>query len=313
MDKSLDLIGEPPKARGIGPAVTVSVLLHAALLVFASINRPAEKPENHAEAARFVQILRQLPEQSRQFEQAPGPAVDRTAPLTAPFSNANRRASTPNPTGDIPTTRPGYGGTIVPGGAPSAPQGRPDGEMAASQTADPAGRGNEPASQSTPSSSFRTPVQASAAGMPAPRGIDWNSAIREVGKIASLGGEGVGSPGGEPGFAESGPISFETQWFEWGDYADHMVTKIRRHWYDNMPALIRSGMKGVVTIQFTIQRSGAITDIRVISTSEVPPFDFAAKKAIELASPLRPLPADFPNRSERVTAQFYYNLTPERK
>ncbi len=151
-----------------------------------------------------------------------------------------------------------------------------------------------------------------AAAESAPRGIDWNSAIQEVGKIASLGGEGVGAPGGEPGFAESGPISFETQWYEWGDYADHMVNKIRRHWYDNMPSLIRMGMKGVVTIQFTIQRSGTITDIRILKSSEIPPFDFAAKKAIELASPLRPLPADFPNRSERVTAQFYYNLTPKK-
>lgn len=312
MEKSLDLIGEPPKARGIGPAVTVSVILHAALLLFASINRPVEKPETSAESARFVQILRQLPEESRQFEQAPGPAVERDAPLTAPFSNANRIASMPNPTGDLPTTRPGEGGTFVPGAPPSAPQGRPDGEMASARPSEPAPRGNEPAPESR-SSSFQTPVQASAAGMPAPRGIDWNSAIREVGKVASLGGEGVGSPGGEPGFAESGPISFETQWFEWGDYADHMVTRIRRHWYDNMPALIKTGMKGVVTIQFTIQRSGAITDIRVVSTSEVPPFDFAAKKAIELASPLRPLPENFPNRSERVTAQFYYNLQPVRK
>jgi TonB family protein len=62
-----------------------------------------------------------------------------------------------------------------------------------------------------------------------------------------------------------------------------------------------------VTIRFTIQRSGAITDVEMISSSEVPPYDFAAGKAIELASPLSPLPADFPNASERVTCTFLYN------
>jgi len=90
-----------------------------------------------------------------------------------------------------------------------------------------------------------------------------------------------------------------------------MVRRIRRNWYANMPPLIRMGMKGVVTIQFTIQRSGTLTDITVVKSSEVPPYDYAAKKALELSSPLQPLPADFPNRSERVTAQFYYNLHPK--
>ena len=66
----------------------------------------------------------------------------------------------------------------------------------------------------------------------------------------------------------------------------------------------------VVTIRFTIQRSGAITDITILNGSGVPPFDFAAKKAIELSSPLNPLPKDFPNNSERVTCMFYYNLEP---
>jgi TonB family protein len=218
----------------------------------------------------------------------------------------------PSPTGENPTTRPGEGGVFAPGGSPVAPQGRPDGQSAVSRPFDPSTTGTEQPATTRSSSAPGSVAQASAASPAAPRGIDWNSAIQEVGKIASLGGEGVGSPGGEAGFAESGPISFETQWFAWGDYADHMVTKIRRHWYDNMPGLIRMGMKGVVTIQFTIQRSGEITDIRVVNSSEIPPFDFAAKKAIELASPLRPLPDDFPKASERVTAQFYYNLTPKK-
>jgi protein TonB len=89
-----------------------------------------------------------------------------------------------------------------------------------------------------------------------------------------------------------------------------MVAKIRLHWYQNMPEVIRLGLKGVVVIRFTIQRDGRITDITTLQSSGVPPFDFAAAKAIELASPLAPLPKDFPEPDERVTAAFYYNMTP---
>ncbi len=143
--------------------------------------------------------------------------------------------------------------------------------------------------------------------------IDWRAAVSNVSKVASLGNSaGVGESGGEKGFADAGPISFESDWFEWGDYADSMVRKIRVNWYANMPAIIRMGVKGVVTIRFTIQRSGEITDITVLDSSGVPPFDFAARKAIEISSALAPLPRDFPNSTERVTAMFYYNLQPPR-
>jgi len=153
-------------------------------------------------------------------------------------------------------------------------------------------------------------VQASAA-----KGqIDWHNAIREVGKIASIGtGQqslDLGNAGGEKGFAESGPLSFETQWYDWGEYAESMVSRIRVNWYNNMPQLLQTGLKGVVTIRFTIQRDGRLTDITTLSSSTVPPYDFAARKAIELSSPLNPLPKDFPNATERVTCMFFYNQEP---
>jgi TonB family protein len=86
-----------------------------------------------------------------------------------------------------------------------------------------------------------------------------------------------------------------------------MVSRIRVNWYANMPQIIRTGLQGVVTIRFTIQRDGRITDVTILNSSTVPPYDFAARKAIELSSPLSPLPKDFPNPNERVTAMFYYN------
>jgi TonB family protein len=238
----------------------------------------------------------------------------KAAPLNAPFSDANRRASTPNPNGDKPTLRPGEGGLYTPrtaAGEKEAARQQQQMAQAESELNAPQSAPSQPTV--APADSGGTfqyrPSQASAASP-----INWNNAIKEVGKIASIGtgqhGVDLGGQGGEKGFAESGPLSFESQWYDWGEYAQSMVNRIRVNWYNNMPQLIQTGLKGVVTIRFTIQRNGTITDITILSSSGVPPYDFAAKKAIELSSPLNPLPADFPNPSERVTCMFFYNQEP---
>jgi TonB family protein len=75
----------------------------------------------------------------------------------------------------------------------------------------------------------------------------------------------------------------------------------------------RTSPPSLVTIRFTIHRDGTITDVTILQSSGVPPYDFAAKKGIELSSPLNPLPKNFPNDSERVTAMFYYNSEPPKR
>ncbi|HVT44855.1 MAG TPA: TonB family protein [Thermoanaerobaculia bacterium] len=314
MEPELQFVSREPKKSDASAWVLVSLLAHASILLLLGGRDRGVPAAQEAPLAYYVELLRQSP-----FEEAPGPAVEK-APLSAPFSNENRRASIPQPTGDQPTRRPGTGGTYIPGGAPAA---QPPARQAERAVRGERGSAAEGTAKSSPEQhdpfTFRQPLDEHpvARADAARTDVDWKSAIREVGRVASLGvggpDLGPGAIGGEEGFAESGPISFETQWYEWGDYADAMVRKIRTHWYANMPSVIRLGLRGVVTIRFTIQRSGTITDIRILKSSEIPPFDFAAKKAIELASPLAPLPADFPNATEQVTAQFYYNLTPPRR
>ena len=222
----------------------------------------------------------------------------------------------PNPTGDKPTLRPGESGFYTPSTKARAEESAHAKQVAAAEqelsAKQPPPTSEPNNSQSGATFTYRPPSQASAS-----TGIDWRNAIREVSKIASLGtGQqdmDLGQQGGEKGFAESGPLSFETQWYDWGDYAQSMVSKIRVNWYNNMPQLIQTGLKGVVTIRFTIRRDGQITNIEMLGSSSAPPYDFAAKKAIELSSPLNPLPADFPNPSERVTCMFFYNEEPPKR
>jgi TonB family protein len=299
----LDFVLEEKPRRGVSVAITVSLILHAVFILYiVKTYRPISSDQMVTPMVRYVELIRKNP----QFVEAPGPKVN-SAPLTAPYSDANRRASMPHPNGEKPTRRPGEGGFYTPstaaqksassGGAPPTPP-PVSPSLVSSQT---------PVANDT---FAYHPVQANVA-----KGqVDWHNAIREVGKIASIGtGQqslDLGNPGGEKGFAESGPLSFETQWYDWGEYAESMVSRIRVNWYNNMPQLLQTGLKGVVTIRFTIQRDGRLTDMTTLSSSTVPPYDFAARKAIELSSPLNPLPKDFPNATERVTCMFFYNQEP---
>ena len=309
----LDLVYEDAPRRGVNAGVVVSIILHALVLFYLIKSyRPPSKDAPAPPIARYVELIRQNP----QFTEAPGPKV-KTAPLNAPFSNANREASTPHPTGDKPTPRPGEGGMYVPrnaGGAQAprqsaaAPQQQASPQQQQQAQAQSAPRSDDPNGRTF----IYRPTQAHAAAS----GIDWQGAIREVSKVASLGGSqqglDLGNPGGERGFAKDGPISFESSWYDWGEYAESMVSRIRVNWYNNMPQIIQTGLKGVVFIRITIHRDGRISDVTILSSSGVPPYDFAAKKAIELSSPLNPLPKDFPNDTERVTFGFFYNQEPPR-
>jgi len=297
-DAPIGFLEETPMGKGVMIPIILSVIVHSLLIYYALTRVAPATLQEKTPVARYIELLKR-----ETLTEAPGERVA-SAPISAPLSNANRRAATPRPTGEIPTQRPGDGSTYIPGASGSAqpraqtsPARSPSGDFAPTQQAPPA----------DPSA------------VPRMSGIDWDSAIRDAGKTGASGfpgvsgGEEAGSAGGEKGFAESGPISFESQWYDWGDYAEGMVRRIRVNWYANMPPLIRTGMQGVVVIRFTITRSGAITEITLLSSSSVPPYDFAAKKAIELSSPLAPLPKDFPNETEHVTAQFFYNSNPPRR
>ena len=315
MEERINLVAETArKEGGISIATVVSIVVHIALLIlFIQAHRTAPEVETSQSAIRFIELLRSNP---REFVEAPGPAVA-SAPINAPFSDANRRASIPEPTGDQPTSRPGDGSGLYTPPSGSAAQSQeavmPRRERAAGQPAEIAESEGSPVEAATTDTSSRMPALRTEASM-LNGGVNWRSAIEEVGKMASIAGtEGIdlrGATGGEKGFAEAGPLSFETQWYDWGAYAQSMVSKIRVNWRNHMPQLIRTGLEGIVTIRFTIQRDGRITDITLLNSSGAPPYDFAARKAIELSSPLAPLPADFPNPSERVTAMFYYNASP---
>jgi TonB family protein len=307
------IVEEDERPGGVPYSVVVSVILHVAFLVFLIKNmHPVSEANIPAPIVHYVELMRQNPQQ--QFVEAPGAKIKMKPSADAPMSDANRKAAAPQPTGDRLTTRPGDGSSLY--SPPTQRRGAPNPtpQQQQPQTAQQASPSSAEAAQAammapSQTSSFHQPVQKVASAAP----VDWRNAIRDVAKSRAVGsGEGFDlgqAAGGDKGYtAEAGPLSFETQWFDWGDYAESMVSKIRINWYGIMPDLIKTGLKGVVTIRITIHRDGRISDVTILKSSGVPPYDNAAVKALEASSPLKQLPADFPKDSERVTFMFYYNM-----
>lgn len=105
-----------------------------------------------------------------------------------------------------------------------------------------------------------------------------------------------------------GTLSFDTKGFDWGDYARQLYLIIKKNWYDRIPIAAYYGQKGRVFIRFVIEKNGTITDLAVLRSSDIAPFDRAAENAIRASNPLPPLPSNFPKEAEGVTFGFFYNL-----
>lgn len=127
---------------------------------------------------------------------------------------------------------------------------------------------------------------------------------------SGTGGESSGDSGAgyerEGGFVDSGPLSFDTQAYDWGAYAAEMLRKIRRNW--DVPMLAHYGVKGRLVIRFFILKDGTVDAERIVASSGIPPYDNAAFQAIARSSRFRPLPADLGKDREGVTITFFYNI-----
>ncbi|MEE4273275.1 MAG: TonB family protein [Thermoanaerobaculales bacterium] len=119
------------------------------------------------------------------------------------------------------------------------------------------------------------------------------------------------NPDREGGRVDTGAVSFDTQWYDWGPYAKSMLAKVRRHW--RIPEIARMGVEGVVKVRFYIELDGTITGVRIMDESGKPPMDFAARDAIADCLNFDPLPAGLGlNGPEGVTITFFYNVNPRR-
>jgi TonB family protein len=92
-------------------------------------------------------------------------------------------------------------------------------------------------------------------------------------------------------------------------YVEALKQKVHEKWFKLTPKSARSPefRRGNVMIQFSIQRSGAITDAKVSFTSGYDDLDEAALTAVRDVSPVPPLPSATKGDHLQIRFQFQYN------
>jgi TonB family protein len=84
------------------------------------------------------------------------------------------------------------------------------------------------------------------------------------------------------------------------EYIADMIARIKRNWNENQRAA------GSVTMRYTIQRNGQITEIEIAASSGNPVLDFAAQRALLNTKVLGPLPSGYSGQRLPVELVFDY-------
>jgi TonB family protein len=93
-------------------------------------------------------------------------------------------------------------------------------------------------------------------------------------------------------------------------YLLQVLAKVRQNWMAVVPDSARLGRRGLVLVQFSIDRSGGVPKLVIASTSGIISFDRAAVAGISASNPFPPLPAAYKGDQIRLQMSFSYNLPP---
>jgi protein TonB len=121
---------------------------------------------------------------------------------------------------------------------------------------------------------------------------------------------GIGDPGplgvvtGTGG--QMGPLFFDPQGADFTQWVQRFKNEVYRNWILPPSAALGIG-GGEVDFEFVVDRSGRMTDVRMLDSSGTTSLDRAARNAL-LASLLLPLPADFAPPTVTMKVGFVYGI-----
>lgn len=103
-------------------------------------------------------------------------------------------------------------------------------------------------------------------------------------------------------------LDLDTKEYRYMGYFSSMRKSIELVWVYPAEAS-RRGIQGTVTVEFTIEKSGASKSIKVLRSSGSESLDNAIVEAIRDAQPFAPLPDGFGKEKLTITGNFNYVLT----
>jgi TonB family protein len=91
-------------------------------------------------------------------------------------------------------------------------------------------------------------------------------------------------------------------------YLIQILALVRRNWFAVIPESARLGNRGLVQLQFIIDRSGQVPKLVIAMPSGVQALDKAAVASISASVPFPPLPPEYKGLSIRLQFAFKYNV-----
>lgn len=293
-------------------ALEISLLLHLLLIFLVAPNIERLWPLSDASAVELVPEQPNPDERPLEFEFVDLAEEREEAPVSpqVPLSDLDRRAHggegeaavRPSSEGNTPQLVQAEGGEILNRGAPPQIPGPQAPQVPPAETQ------QQPTDEPTEDRPTEPDREGSGEIVPEPAAPEPALQLPPTGAWALPPEEGglPENPDRSGGQVDSGGLSFDTQWYDWGPYAKAMLAKIRRHW--RIPEIAMLGVTGVVKIRFFIESDGTVSGLQIMDESGKPPMDFAARDAIAHSSPFEPLPLDLGGSGrEGVTITFFYN------
>ena len=201
---------------------------------------------------------------------APRPALKPTAPRTVQKPKGSFNMPVPKTT--APKVAGPAGGPVT--GAPSGSRG---------------GSSASGGGRFSPSPSF------------SPAGSGGASSARRSGTGRGGSGGSIGNPG--PGNPKGAPGIDALKEPDFGPYMRELQRRIKMNW--DPP---KGNESKRVVLMFRIARDGRLLSNRVLKSSGLPAADSAAKHAVELTAPFKPLPPEYKGDSVDIQFTFDYNV-----
>jgi len=140
---------------------------------------------------------------------------------------------------------------------------------------------------------------------PGSLGPSINSAIENVERRLDREAR-LGIPTGTGG-QNLGGLFFDPQGADFTLWINHFKNEVYRNWIVPQPALM--GFKGHVDFEFTVERDGSLSALRMLKSSGTPAMDRAAQNALQ-GSRFLALPSDYGPASVTIQVSFFYNEGP---
>ena len=90
-------------------------------------------------------------------------------------------------------------------------------------------------------------------------------------------------------------------------YLIRILALVRQNWFSVIPESARLGNRGVVLLQFIVDRSGQVPKLVIATPSGSESLDRAAVASISASVPLPPLPSEYKGQQIRLQFAFKYN------